>query len=72
MAAKTPDLDQLLESVRAGDRVQLARAITLVESTLVADQELAQELLDRILPHTGDAIRVGISGVPGVVKSTFI
>lgn len=72
MTAKTPDLDQLLESVRAGDRVQLARAITLVESALAADQELAQELLDRILPHTGGAIRVGISGVPGVGKSTFI
>ena len=72
MPRTTPDLDQLVASVRAGDRVQLARAITLVESGLAADQEIAQEVLDRILPHTGGAIRVGISGVPGVGKSTFI
>jgi LAO/AO transport system kinase len=68
----TPDLEQLVASVRAGDRVQLARAITLVESALPADQKLAQEVLDYVLPHTGGAIRVGISGVPGVGKSTFI
>jgi len=72
VTAKTPDLEQLVASVCAGDRVQLARAITLVESALPVDQELAQDVLDRILPHTGEAIRVGISGVPGVGKSTFI
>ena len=72
MPSTTPDLDQLVASVRAGDRVQLARAITLIESGLAADQEIAREVLDRILPHTGGAIRVGISGVPGVGKSSFI
>ncbi len=72
MPAAHFDLDQLVASVRTGDRVQLARAITLVESGLAADQELAQEVIERILPYTGEAIRVGISGVPGVGKSTFI
>jgi LAO/AO transport system kinase len=50
----------------------LARAITLIESRLPADGELAARLLDSILPHTGKSRRVGISGVPGVGKSTFI
>jgi LAO/AO transport system kinase len=55
-----------------GDRMVLARAITLIESRLAADGELAARLLDSILPHTGKSRRVGISGVPGVGKSTFI
>lgn len=50
----------------------LSRAITLVESRLPSDQELAQEVLDKVLPHAGNAVRVGITGVPGVGKSTFI
>lgn len=50
----------------------LGRAITLVESTLPADQLLAQEVLQAVLPHTGRSLRVGITGVPGVGKSTFI
>jgi len=50
----------------------LARAITLVESNLPADGDLAAQLLDAMLPHTGHALRVGITGVPGVGKSTFI
>jgi LAO/AO transport system kinase len=50
----------------------LARAITLIESRLPADGELAARLLDSILPHTGKSRRIGISGVPGVGKSTFI
>lgn len=50
----------------------LSRAITLVESKLPSDQELAQEVLDKVLPHAGNAVRVGITGVPGVGKSTFI
>jgi LAO/AO transport system kinase len=50
----------------------LARAITLVESHLPADADLAARLLDSLLPHTGRALRVGITGVPGVGKSTFI
>ena len=55
-----------------GDRRALAKAITLVESTRADHQEAAQRLLELLLPHTGQAARVGISGVPGVGKSTFI
>ncbi|WP_310395246.1 methylmalonyl Co-A mutase-associated GTPase MeaB [Hymenobacter sp.] len=58
--------------IRAGSRTVLGRAITLVESTLPADQALAQEVLQAVLPHTGRSLRVGITGVPGVGKSTFI
>jgi LAO/AO transport system kinase len=65
-------LDRYIEGVRSGDRVVLARAITLIESDLPADAELAACLLDALLPHTGRARRVGITGVPGVGKSTFI
>jgi LAO/AO transport system kinase len=65
-------LDAYLEGVRAGDRAVLARAITLIESTNPAHRELAQELLQRLLPFTGRARRVGITGVPGVGKSTLI
>lgn len=55
-----------------GDRVVFAQAITLIESTRPADQQMARELLSTCMPHTGNAIRVGITGVPGVGKSTFI
>ena len=65
-------LHQYVEGVLAGDRVVLARAITLIESRLAADAERAAQLLDSILPHTGKSRRVGITGVPGVGKSTFI
>jgi LAO/AO transport system kinase len=66
------DLERTADAVRAGDRVALARAITLVESAKPEDQEGAQALLDRLLPYTGKSIRVGISGVPGSGKSTLI
>ncbi len=65
-------VDRMVEAVEAGDRVALARAITLVESVKPEDQVRAQALLDRLLPLTGNAIRVGISGVPGAGKSTLI
>jgi LAO/AO transport system kinase len=65
-------LERYVEGVLGGDRVVLARAITLVESDLPADAALAARLLDSILPATGKSRRVGISGVPGVGKSTFI
>jgi len=58
--------------VRGADRGVLARAVTLVESREATDTALAQELLQRLLPATGGALRVGITGVPGVGKSTFI
>ena len=60
------------EAILAGDRRALAKAITLVESQLPADRDAAQALLTSLLPHTGRSIRVGITGVPGVGKSTFI
>ncbi len=58
--------------VAAGDRGMLARAITLIESRSRLHAALAQEVLQRLLPRTGNARRVGITGVPGVGKSTFI
>jgi len=65
-------LDESVKGVRAGDRAVMGRAITLIESNRAADQEFAEELLTRLMPQTGSAIRVGITGVPGVGKSTFI
>jgi LAO/AO transport system kinase len=55
-----------------GDKLILSKAITLIESTLTEDNELAGEVLEKIMPRTGNSIRVGITGVPGVGKSTFI
>src|SRR3712207_8847978 len=66
------DVPTLVEGVLAGDRRAVARAITLVESHRADHRERAQELLVELLPHAGAARRVGISGVPGVGKSTFI
>jgi LAO/AO transport system kinase len=59
-------------AVASGDRRALARAITLVESTKAADQREAEALLTALLPRTGGSMRIGISGAPGVGKSTFI
>ncbi len=67
-----PTIDQLANGVRSGDRTMLGRAITLVESTKPEHQAQAQELIQLLLPHTGKATRIGITGVPGVGKSTFI
>src|SRR3989454_5559301 len=64
--------EALAADVRAGSRRALAKAITLVESTRADHQHAAQRLLELLLPDTGHAVRVGISGVPGVGKSTFI
>ena len=66
------DVDDLARDVIAGDRRALARAITLVESTRDDDRAAADRLLEALLPSTGRALRVGISGTPGVGKSTFI
>ena len=65
-------MSSLLEPLLNGDRRALARAITLVESTRDGDREEAAALLEAVLPQTGRAIRVGISGTPGVGKSTFV
>lgn len=66
------DLQTLSAGVRSQDRAALARAITLIESSLESDRPDADALLAELLPETGGAIRVGITGVPGVGKSTFI
>jgi len=65
-------VDQYVEGVLAGDKITLSKAITLVESTLKSDHLLAEKVLEKLLPHTGQSIRIGITGVPGVGKSTFI
>jgi LAO/AO transport system kinase len=66
------DLNGLARGIRARDRAVLGRAITLVESSAPDDRRDAQELLTALLPDTGGAHRIGVSGVPGVGKSTFI
>jgi LAO/AO transport system kinase len=68
----TLTVDDYVDGVLAGNRTVLARAITLVESGSRLHETQAQEILHRLLPHTGRARRVGITGVPGVGKSTFI
>lgn len=60
------------EHVLSGNRRALAKAITLVESSRPEDRETSQVLLNELLPHTGKSLRIGITGVPGVGKSTFI
>jgi LAO/AO transport system kinase len=68
----TQTVKDLSKAIRAGDRVALGRAITLIESARPEDQARARDLLKTLLPDTGKAIRVGISGVPGAGKSTLI
>ena len=65
-------IDDYVDGVRQGDRTILARAITLVESNSPAHMEQAHEMIRRLLPHTGDSVRVGVTGLPGAGKSTFI
>lgn len=69
---ETVQIDSLYEKVMSGSRLDLARAITLIESIRSEDQTHAQALLQKALPHTGNSVRIGISGVPGAGKSTFI
>lgn len=71
MAAR-PTIEQLEQGILAGDRASLARAITLSESSRADDQAQAQDLIAALLPHTGTARRVGLTGVPGAGKSTMI
>lgn len=66
------DAIALAEAIRGGDRAALARAITLIESTRIDHRSQAQELLLQLTPHAGSAMHVGITGVPGVGKSTTI
>src|SRR5690554_4448387 len=69
---RTIDVAAYADRILSGDRAILARAITLVESRKAEHRAAAQLLLQRLLPHTGKALRVGITGVPGVGKSTVI
>jgi LAO/AO transport system kinase len=71
-ASSLPALATLVAGVRANDRAMLGRAITLVESHKPSHRTLAQDLLQALLPYTGGAHRIGITGVPGVGKSTTI
>jgi LAO/AO transport system kinase len=72
MPRSAPTVQDHVAGVRAGDRAALGRAITLVESRNPTHQKMAQEMLLQLLPDSGRAHRVGITGVPGVGKSTFI
>lgn len=65
-------LEAYVEGILSGDRVILARAITVIESDLPSDADLALAILEAVLPHTGNSRRVGITGVPGAGKSTLI
>lgn len=66
------DVHELAREVRAGSRTQLSKAITLIESSNASHKVLAQELLQELLPDTGNSVRIGITGVPGAGKSSFI
>jgi len=68
----TVEIDASVTGLLNGNRRILAKTITLIESSLSSHLALAQAILDRLLPHTGKAVRIGITGVPGVGKSTFI
>jgi LAO/AO transport system kinase len=66
------DIEPLIDGIAAGNRRMIAKTMTLIESRVPAHQEAALAILDRILPQTGHSVRLGITGVPGVGKSTFI
>lgn len=63
---------EYVDGILAGNRVILSKAISVIESYLPRDNELAEQILAKVVPHAGNSIRVGITGVPGVGKSTFI
>lgn len=65
-------VEQYVNGILDGNRTVLGKAITMVESSLPEHQKIAQQIIEKLLPHSGNSIRVGISGVPGAGKSTFI
>ena len=69
---KKLSVDEFTKGILANDITILSKAITLIESSLSAHQTIAQQIIERCLPHSGKSIRIGISGVPGAGKSTFI
>ena len=72
MSRSLPSKSEFIDGILSGNRMLLSRAITLIESTKHEHLDLAQEIIEGCLPHAGDSIRRGITGVPGVGKSTFI
>ena len=68
--ALTPD--EYIEGIMQGNRTILSQAITLVESVLPEHTQMARDIVERCLPHSGKSIRIGITGVPGAGKSTFV
>ncbi|MFJ5562568.1 methylmalonyl Co-A mutase-associated GTPase MeaB [Lysinibacillus xylanilyticus] len=70
--ADSLNIQELAREVRASSRTHLSKAITLIESSNAAHKVQAQELLQELLPHTGNSVRIGITGVPGAGKSSFI
>ena len=66
------DPDYYVQGVLDSNRLMLSRTITLIESSLPNHQEMAATIIEKLLPHTGNAVRLGITGVPGAGKSTFI
>ena len=64
--------DEYVAGILSGSRVMLSKAITLIESSLPDHFDLSQQIIERCIPHAGKSLRVGITGVPGVGKSTFI
>lgn len=72
MKHQLPDIKAFSARIRTGDRVALGRAITYVESSLPSHQAFIQDVLNELMPYTGNSIRIGITGSPGVGKSTFV
>jgi LAO/AO transport system kinase len=64
--------EEYVEGILRGDRTVLARAVTLIESARELDRALAEQIVEDCLPHSGNSIRVGITGVPGAGKSSLI
>lgn len=69
---KQLSVPEIVEGILNGNRIVLSQAITLIESVLPTHQSLAQEIIEKSLPHSGKSIRIGLTGTPGVGKSTFI
>jgi LAO/AO transport system kinase len=69
---KKISIQEFIDGILAGNRTLLSQAITMIESSLHEHQEIAQEIIEKCLPFSGNSIRIGITGVPGVGKSTFI
>ena len=65
-------VDEYVEGILSGNITLLSQAITLIESSLIEHHNLGQKVIERCLPHTGHSVRIGITGVPGVGKSSFI